>query len=206
MTPVKLSRTSRSPTELLLVKSTMENASRQAHENNGVIFKPFTSHQIICANFFSHHSSYLPLACELGAPLAHEDTDLRNICGFRARHSGPKMGPNNNTTIKISAGFFRAWFLLGVWCREVQSAGGASCSHHDISRKLTGLLTYDTRSPSSSTQQNVRGVQPIMITMSLNCLSSYSEHCRRHLKDGELLRIKYIQIKRFIKERSDSLH
>ena len=125
MTPVKLSRTSRSPTELLLVKSTMENASRQAHENNGVIFKPFTSHQIICANFFSHHSSYLPLACELGAPLAHEDTDLRNICGFRARHSGPKMGPNNNTTIKISAGFFRAWFLLGVWCREVQSAGGS---------------------------------------------------------------------------------
>ena len=184
--------------------STMENASRQAHENNGVIFKPFTSHQIIWANFFSHHLSYLPLASELGAPLAHEDTDLRNICGFRARHSGPKMGLNNKTTIKISAGFFRAWFLLSAERCRVQ--GGASCSHHDISRKLTGLLTYDTRSPSSSTQQNVRGVQPIMITMSLDCLSSYSEHCRRHLKDGELLRIKYIQIKRFIKERSDSLH
>ena len=49
MTRVKLSRTSRSPTELLLdVKSTMNNERRQAHENIGFIFKPFTSHQIIC--------------------------------------------------------------------------------------------------------------------------------------------------------------
>ena len=65
MTQVKLSRTSRSPAEpLLAVKSTMENESRQAHENNGFIFKPFTSHQIICCIFltFSHHHSYLPPA------------------------------------------------------------------------------------------------------------------------------------------------
>ena len=49
MTRVKLSRTSRSPTELLLdVKSTMKNDRRQAHENIGFIFNPFTSHQIIC--------------------------------------------------------------------------------------------------------------------------------------------------------------
>ena len=49
MTRVKLSRTSRSPTELLLVvKSTMKNGKRQAHEKIGFIFKPFTSYQIVC--------------------------------------------------------------------------------------------------------------------------------------------------------------
>ena len=164
MTQVKLSRTSRSPTEpLLAVKSTMENESRQAHENNGFIFKPFTSHQIICCIFltFSHHHSYLPLARDhwYWPPLTHEDTDnLRNICGWRTRCSGPKMGPNNNTLLKYQLVFF---------VRVVSGAAGGSqlfscvgSSHNWITSHL--WLSHElTVSSSRATQQNVRGVQPI---------------------------------------------
>ena len=69
------------------------------------------------------------------------------------------MGTNNNTLLKYQLVF--SCVVLACCLvprgREVLSAGGEQVVH--ISRKLTGLLTYDTRSPS--TQQNVRGVQPI---------------------------------------------